>query len=294
MSRREDVEFTSKGVRCAAWLYRPPRTSRSPAIVMGHGFGALRSFGLEPFAEHFRERGFAVLVFDYRSFGASDGEPRQLISPRRHVEDWRAAVAFARSLDGVDSERIGLWGTSYSGGHVLVTASRDEGVTCVVSQVPYVRLDRRNLPPLASFLKVGFASVLDVVAERLGRTPRTIGIVGEPGDPALLTYPGWNDAYKALLPADAAWSNTTPARTLFEMTGYQPAKHAKDVRCPVLFIAAGRDEGTPARFTHAVAGRMENASVHELDCDHFDVYAGPHHEEAKKLAGEFFEDHMNP
>src|SRR3712207_3531628 len=115
---REDVSFESGGTRCAAWLYRPHGGGPHPAIVMGHGPGGVRHMRLDAYAERFSAAGFVVLLFDYRHWGDSAGEPRQLLDIGRQLDDWRAAFRFARALDGVDVERVALWGTSFAGGHV--------------------------------------------------------------------------------------------------------------------------------------------------------------------------------
>ena len=131
---RRDVEFSSNGVRCAAWLYEG-----GPAcVVMAHGFGGVRVARLDAYAERFAAAGYSVLVFDYRNFGDSGGEPRQLLSVAMQLDDWRAAVAYARSLDGVDPDRIALWGTSFSGGHVMVIAAEDARIAAAISQNPFV------------------------------------------------------------------------------------------------------------------------------------------------------------
>jgi fermentation-respiration switch protein FrsA (DUF1100 family) len=115
-----EIPFTSGGVACAAW-HLPANSSTfadpqgRPCVVMAHGFGGTRDSGLLRYAEPIAEAGIDALVFDYRGFGDSGGEPRQLVSFRRQREDYRAAVAAARSLPGVDPERIVLSGTSYSG-----------------------------------------------------------------------------------------------------------------------------------------------------------------------------------
>ena len=120
---------------------------------MAHGFSGVREQRLDAYAERFAQAGMAVLVFDYRHFGASEGEPRQLLSIARQLEDWRAAVAHARSLEGIDTKRIALWGSSFSGGHVIATAAKDPDVAAVVSQAPYTdgfdRPARRTAPPRA-------------------------------------------------------------------------------------------------------------------------------------------------
>ncbi|MGH8458186.1 MAG: alpha/beta hydrolase, partial [Nevskiales bacterium] len=136
--KREDVEFQSQDVICRAWLYRSqtPVASPAPCIIMAHGLGGTRDAGLQPYAEKFVAAGYVVLLFDYRHFGASDGEPRQLLSIGRQLDDWAAAIHFARGLSGVDPAKIALWGSSFSGGHVLVAAARDGKVAAVSSQGP--------------------------------------------------------------------------------------------------------------------------------------------------------------
>src|SRR3989304_2932277 len=108
---RRDVEFRSEGVICRGWAYtpaKPPGATRWPTIVMAHGFSGVKELRLDRFAEQFAEAGLASLVFDYRGFGASDGEPRQDIDPHAQVTDYRNAISFARQLPEVDGERIGV------------------------------------------------------------------------------------------------------------------------------------------------------------------------------------------
>ena len=141
MDQRANVEFESDGVTCRAWHYNPicnalADHAGTPCVVMASGFGATRQMGLEPYAQRFAAAGLHVLSFDYRHFGASDGEPRHLISVRRQLHDWQQAVRYARILPGVDPERIALWGTSFSAGHVLATAIRDRRIAVVSAQAP--------------------------------------------------------------------------------------------------------------------------------------------------------------
>ena len=134
----ERSDFLSAGVRCAADLYRPQQAGPAPLVVMAHGFGSERTFRLPDYAEHFVRHGLAVLLFDYRTYGDSDGTPRNLVDPDWQVADWKAAIAHARSRDGIDHNRIALWGTSYSGGHVIVCAAQDAGIRAIVAQVPFL------------------------------------------------------------------------------------------------------------------------------------------------------------
>jgi len=129
---RKDVVFKVKGTSLSAWLYLPENLSAPvPCIIMGHGIGATKDAGLEPYAIRFQEAGFAVLAFDYRHLGESEGEPRQLIWIPYQQEDYTAAIDYARNLKEIDPARIALWGTSLSGGHVIVTAARDNKIACV-------------------------------------------------------------------------------------------------------------------------------------------------------------------
>ncbi|MBC8092920.1 MAG: alpha/beta fold hydrolase, partial [Pseudonocardia sp.] len=135
----EETRFDSHGTRCGAWYLRAGSDALTgergrPCVVMGHGFGATRDAGLLPFAERFAAAGADVLVFDYRGYGTSDGSPRQNVWHVRHREDYHAALAHARGLDGVDRDRIVLWGSSYSGGHVVPVAAKDGQVAAVISQ----------------------------------------------------------------------------------------------------------------------------------------------------------------
>jgi dienelactone hydrolase len=134
---RKDVSFKVKGTSISARLFLPENLSAPvPRIIMGHGFGGTKNMGLELYAVRYQEAGFAVLVFDYRYFGKSDGEPRQLLWIPHQLEDWSAAIKYARGLKEIGPEKIALWGTSMSGGHVVVTAAKDNRIACVVAQCP--------------------------------------------------------------------------------------------------------------------------------------------------------------
>ncbi|MFE0433216.1 alpha/beta hydrolase, partial [Citrobacter freundii] len=137
----QDIKFISQGITCAAW-YIPATTDKfindngRPCIVMAHGFGGTRDTGLLEFAKPFSEAGIDAFIFDYRGFGDSGGIPRQDVSYLRQREDYHAAIAAARGLPNVDETRIAIWGTSYSGGHVLVAAAQDQRISAVISMNP--------------------------------------------------------------------------------------------------------------------------------------------------------------
>ena len=135
---RRDIEFDAEGVTLRGWFYPAEGASATaPTIVMAHGFSAVKEMYLDAYAEVFAAGGLNALVFDNRNFGASDGEPRQEIDPWAQVRDYRHAITYAGTLSESD-DRIGVWGSSYSGGHVLVVAAIDRRVKAVVCQVPMV------------------------------------------------------------------------------------------------------------------------------------------------------------
>ena len=188
---RSDVDFVSRGSRCAAWLYLPRTLARPPVVIMAHGFAAERTFGLEPFAERFAQAGLAVLLFDYRCFGDSGGEPRNWVSPRRHLQDWEAALTHVQSLPAIDASRIALWGASFSGGHVIVIAARHPELCAVVAQVPFADgLALLASVPLKLMLPLGVAASHDLFRLIMRRPPFTVPVVGPPDSLAIMNMPG--------------------------------------------------------------------------------------------------------
>lgn len=272
----EDLEFSSGGVTCRGYYYRPDNVDADlPCIVMAHGFGATRDCGITPFAEAFRDAGYAVFLFDYRHFGASGGEPRQLLSPAREVDDWLAALAFVRALDGIDGKRICLWGTSFSGGLVTVAAARDGNVQCVIAQCPM-------MDGLSSVLAViGYAGVgqalrltmhglVDLLRRGFGATPHYIASAGRPGDVAAMSAPDCWDGYTYLIPDGVP--NQVAAGIAVTLPLFRPLAQASKVSCPALVLICEKDSVAPAAAAEKAAARMANAEVRRYPVGHFDVY----------------------
>jgi len=136
--QREDVEFQSEGTTVRGWLYRPAGDQDVPAVVLAGGWCYVRELVMPHYAEAFAEAGIAALVFDYRNLGVSDGEPRQHLDPVAQIRDYHNALSFLERTPRIDPERLGAWGISYSGGHVLVLAATDPRVKAIVSQIPVV------------------------------------------------------------------------------------------------------------------------------------------------------------
>lgn len=187
---RHDVSFLSAGVRCAAWLYLPAAGVRPPLVVMGHGLGATRQMRLDAYASRFTQAGMAVLVFDYRYLGDSEGAPRQLIDIRKQLDDWHAALAYARTLSCIDRTRIALWGSSFGGGHVLQAAAEDRSVRAVISQAPFTdgvasTLARARAGLLSSGVLM-IAAVVDAIGAKLHARPVLMPMAGTWWMPAFL------------------------------------------------------------------------------------------------------------
>lgn len=280
---RSDVEFSSHGTVCRAWLYTPTAPNGA-AIIMAHGLGGTRDAGLEPFALEFANNGFTVVLFDYRHFGASDGEPRQLLSISRQLQDWRAAVSYTRSLPGVDAARIGLWGTSFSGGHVLTTAANDSSIAAASAQGPMVdglaaSLEMVNYAGVGRLARLAAYGSVDQLRGLLGLQPITVPLVAAPGEFAAMSSHDALSGYGAITPS--GWRNEMSARLALYLATYRPITKARKLRCPILIQACTKDSVAPAAAAVKLARKAgPNVELKEYDIGHFDIYVGKDRERA--------------
>ncbi len=291
---RTDAFFNSAGMRCAAWLYRPKDSGvRVPCVVMAHGFAGVREDRLDAFAERFAQAGFAVLVFDYRHFGASDGQPRQLLDIDQELDDWRAAIAFARSLEGVDPKRIAVWGTSFSGGHVMTLAAEDPSLAAAISQAPFTDGLRTSASvSLKQFLRLAGAGFRDQFGAIIGRPPFTIAVAGPPGSLAMMTSPDALPGYCSIAPSEVDGCRRVAARIALRMPFYRPALHAKRICCPILFCICDRDVVVAPAPALEAAARAPRSEVKRYPLGHFDVYSGAGFEQAVADQVEFLLRHL--
>jgi uncharacterized protein len=294
MSEREDLSFVSDGDTCAAWLYRPEGVSGpAPCVVMAHGFSATRADRLPAYAERFAGAGMAVLVFDYRHFGDSTGEPRQLLDVGRQQADYRAAIGFARTLGGIDAHRIALFGTSFSGGHVVAVAAQDPSIAAVVSQAPFADgLTALTITPPKTALRSTALALADLGAAALGRPPRTIPAVGPPGSFAIMTQPDAQPGMEAIVPAESRWRNEVAARIVLRAPSYRPVRLAASVSCPLLVCVCDQDTTTPPGPAVKMAERAPRGELARFPIGHFDIYVGEHFERAVTLQTEFLQRHL--
>ncbi|MGF1237314.1 alpha/beta hydrolase [Streptomyces sp. 2-6] len=281
---RTDVTFPCRGEYCAAWLYTPAAAAgtgrgrpaeKHPVVVMAHGLGGVKEERLDAFAERFTAAGYACLVFDYRCFGASGGAPRQLLDIDSQREDWRAAVAHARTLPGADPDRVVVWGTSFGGGHAIVTAAQDPRIAAAICQCPFTDglASGFAMSPAAS-VKVAALAIRDLVGARLGRAPVMVPTAGAPGSAALMTAPDAVAGVTALMPENASYPKDVAARIALQIPRDFPGRRARDVACPIFFAICERDTVAPARATQKHAARAPRAEIKLYDAGHFDIYVG--------------------
>jgi len=296
---RTDIEFkTEDGTVLRGWHYLPDNTTgKVPTIVMAHGFSAVKEMYLDKFGQAFADAGFGAVVFDNRNFGASDGTPRQEIDPWQQIRDYRDAITYAQSLAQTDPERIGVWGSSYSGGHVMVVAAIDRRVKCVVSQVPlasgyqnFQRLVRPDFIP-------GTRALLDEDRRNRynGGAPGLMPVVAEdPQAPsALPTADSWQWFTETGKLRAPSWRNEVTLRSIELFSEYEPGSYAPRISpTPFLLVVAENDVLVPPDLAlHAYASALEPKKLVLLKGGHFDAYVKDF-EAASTPAVEWFTQHL--
>ena len=278
-AEREELRFPSAGDRCAAWMYRPRAAAPWPCVVMAHGFSLTRHDGLAAYAQRLAEAGTAVLAFDHRYLGDSGGTPRQRFRISAQMQDWRAAVAYARRLDGVDAERILLWGYSFSGGHAVETAASDPRVAAVLALCPMLDGRARVLATPAR-LRLWLAP--RALADELGHH-NLVPVTAPPGGHAAMTLPGEADGFAAAVPEGSPWRNEISPGVFLTVAFHRPVRRARAVRVPVWLGLGERDVTVSRRAIERFAARAAGAELHVYPYDHFEPLVGG---APARLAGE--------
>ncbi|MFC2168435.1 alpha/beta hydrolase [Acidobacteriota bacterium] len=298
-SLRKNIHFEVKGISLSAWLYLPENsTANIPCIILAHGLGGTKDLGLDSYARRYQKEGFAVFVFDYRYLGESGGEPRQLVWIPHQLKDWADAVEYVRNLKEIDPNKIALWGTSLSGGHVIVTAAKYQNIACISAQVPLLDGAAGGMKLVK---KMGFTYLLrmafghglrDIVRSWLGLSSYKIPLVGQPHTVAAMAdAEAWN-AFNVLAPDN--FINEICARILIRMDKYHPIKYASNIRCPVLIQICDKDiTTTPEKLVKTAKNKLGTlAEVIHYPLDHFDIYLGDNFEKSVSDQIIFFKKHL--
>jgi fermentation-respiration switch protein FrsA (DUF1100 family) len=294
---RKTVSFASKELQCRGWLYLPDGlgSGRAPAIVMAHGLSAVKEQALPEYARQFAAAGFVTLVFDYRYFGESDGEPRGQLFPLEMVEDYRNAITWLSDQAEVDPARIGIWGTSFSGGYVLYVGSFDRRVKAVVAQVPNVAnpLSRHARSPER------WESDSRVMLE--DRTERYytgavdyVKVVAPEGEPCIIPGKAAYDFFTGSQAAAPNWRNQLTRESLEKMREFDPVTSIGLLAPAALLLIAGeRDELISLDAVEKVYQRaVEPKGLHRLPITHFQIYYEPWLSRAAGAAIDWFERYL--
>jgi hypothetical protein len=300
------VEFDADGTTLRGWLYRPRgRAAAAPAVVMAHGYNCIKELYLDRYAAAVADAGHVVLAYDHRNFGESDGEPRQELDPWMQVRDYRNAITFVQTLDGVDPERIGIWGTSYAGGHVLVVAAVDRRVRCVVAQVPTISGWQSTLRRIAPQALLGQRDAWD--ADRLerykGNPPKMVPMVVDPatgGAASHASADAWDFFTGKSAPEEdkwrfKKWRNEITLRSLEMYSDYEPGAFIERIApTPLLMVLGDADVVCPIDLALAAFNRAGEPKRLELyPGGHFSAYTDQF-DRAAKAATDWFTQHLQP
>lgn len=296
VQRTEELIHLPDGTVLSAWLFLPDGTGPHATIAMAHGFGGTKYHGIEPVARKFAEAGFAVSLHDHRGFGESGGEPRHDIDPYQQIEDWRRVISHLQTLDVVDANRIGVWGTSYAGGHVLVLGATDRRIKAVYSQVPTIsgsQSGRRRVPPhLTRELEESFAA--DELAQARGKSPVMQEFVN--ADPTVTASYRNTDAIKFYLQHDlpeGIWENRVTVQSNRRSRSYDPGNWIDQISpTPLMMVVGTHDTVAPTDLALAAYERaLQPKELILMPGGHFDPYLDGF-EASTDAAVRFFRSHL--
>ena len=279
-TERQKVHFDSDNTTCAAWHY--PGTNGA-CVIMAGGLAVTKEPGTDRFAQRFVDDGFSVLAFDYRRFGESGGEPRQVARVGEQLADWQAAIAFAATLPEVDPAKLAVWGFSSSGGHIFRVAARNPQLAAAISQTPLV--DGPAVAPNAmrhqtqsAALRFTARAILDAVGGLVGRDPLLVPLAGQPGTVTSLTTPDARKGAEALNPDNAypQWRQEVAARSALRIGFYRPGRRAAQVSCPLLVLAYDDDGVAPPGPAIRAAQRAPRGELVQLPGGHYEPFLAGH------------------
>lgn len=271
--KRENYFFDSFGTKCAAWFYTSG-SKKQPVIVMAHGLGSTRDMRLDEYAYRFAQAGFGCFLFDYRNNGDSEGKERYRINVREQLEDWNKAVDFVKKIETIDKDNIFLFGTSFSGGHVITLSSRRDDIRAVIAQCPYTDTAASVFSvPVVTQLKLFITLCADFVTRLFGHKIM-VKLADKPNKRALMADKEYEKYLDAMAGKSKTFENTTPVATILEFIKYYPGKYADKVKCPIYYAVCENDTIAPAKKTLKYAKRSKYATIKKYPYGHFDIYLG--------------------
>jgi pimeloyl-ACP methyl ester carboxylesterase len=279
-AERRKVRFPSGDTTLVGWHY--PGTNGG-CVIMAGGLAVTKEPGTDLFAGRFHHAGFAVLAFDYRGFGESGGQPRQVARIGEQHADLQAAIEFARTLPEVDPTKLAIWGFSASGGHVFPVAARNPELAAAIAQTPLADAPAvapnaiRHQTALGS-LRFTARAVLDALGGVFGRRPLLVPLAGEPGTVTPLTTPDALNGDRALNPDNRYpdWRQEVAARSALRLGFYRPGRFASRVECPLLVLACD-DDGVALPEPAVRAGqRARSGEVVRLAGGHYEPFMDGH------------------
>lgn len=277
---REDVSFDVDGMKVSAWFYKVENRESAACIVMSHGFGGTKDMVLEQYAKKFNSNGFHVLVYDYRYFGESEGEPRQLFCDVYQVEDLKQAVVYVRSRDDVLSDKVFLWGTSNGARYGIIAASFDSDIAGVIAQCgayDHKEDSKHGIKQvgMGHFFKLFVHAQRDKGRSRFGLSPHCYPMYGRPGTLGMINNHGSFDGVQRLAENSKTFINETPARIAFMPHTVDTLEVAPNVTCPVLIQVCSNDNiVSPVSHVKLVDILGDKVTLKEYPIEHFDIYLG--------------------
>jgi len=278
---RQNISIPIDDTFISGWLYLPEDIVKPVScVILSNGFCGTKDAVLEDYALKFVDIGVAAITYDYRYFGESGGEPRQLINGIKQMEDLRVVIDYARNQENIDENKIVLWSTSAAGRYGIIIAAEDEKIAGVISQCPsldHAKDDKLifKREGIGYFLKIFMHAQRDKGRSRFGLSTHFIPAVGKPGSFALLNAPGAFEGYKSLMSESEYFINKICGRSMLMMQGPNVTKVAENVKCPVLILVCEKDTTVSTDSYKKVAEILgEKATVIKYPCSHFDIYRG--------------------
>lgn len=284
----EIVRFRSRSETLAGVLTRPDNVAGpTPLVIMAGGWCYTKEIVMPHYAAFFHAIGCATLRFDYRNFGQSTGEPRQHIDPWSQVEDYRNALCFAETLPGIDPARTGIWGISYSGGHVLVVSALDHRPAFAISTIPVIdgrQTLRRNHG------EARFARLMGLVLEdrrrrfRDGKPSAYMAMSPKESDAEMSAWP-FPQVYAGFMPIKEREAplheHYNTIESVENLYGYRVIPYAREVfETPVLMTLAHGDNITSADLEIEAFNAIPNPDksfVSVRGVDHMSLYTNYDH-----------------